>query len=265
MRWEHLTHKDFKKAVKASKGVCALPLGVIEKHSEHLPLGIDIIKVHEMCCEAAEKEPVVVFPWYYFTQINEARHLAGTIAIKPDLMFDLLENVCDEIGRNGFKKIVLVNGHGGNNMFLPYFVQAMCSKRRPYTVYLPAGVYGALKDKIMRVLDTEENHAGEFETSILMASNPELVKMKDLPKKPGLPLNRAKHINGIMTPMFWYCDYPEHYAGDARRSTPEKGRKIMKLAVDYIADNFKRIKNDRITPKLLDEFAGKSERVGKNV
>jgi creatinine amidohydrolase len=62
MNWEHLTSPEFAAAVETSGGVCLVPLGVIEKHGDHLPLGQDVIYIHDVCSLAAEREPAVVSP-----------------------------------------------------------------------------------------------------------------------------------------------------------------------------------------------------------
>src|SRR5690554_4628985 len=123
MLWEELTAPEFEKAREKAKGVCVVPFGVIEKHGTHLPLGTDMIIARRVAEDLAKEEPVVLFPYYYFGQIFEARHVPGTIAVKPDLLFGLLDEVCDEIARNGFDKIVLLNSHGGNPMLIKYFMQ----------------------------------------------------------------------------------------------------------------------------------------------
>ena len=82
MQWEHLTATDFAAAARDT-GVCILSIGVLEKHSEHLPLGTDFLNGHRVACMAAEKEPAVVFPPFYFGQIYEARCFPGTITLKP--------------------------------------------------------------------------------------------------------------------------------------------------------------------------------------
>ena len=111
MRWEELTGDQFPQAVQAVQGVCLLPLSCIERHGHHRPLGTDMFIGREMCQRAAALEPASVFPDFIFTQILEARHVPGTIAIKPELFLRLLDNVCREIARNGLKKIGIVNAH----------------------------------------------------------------------------------------------------------------------------------------------------------
>jgi len=76
---------------------------------------------------------------YLFTRnylhINEARHQPGTIAYSPELIWDILQETLDELSRNGFKKIIIINGHGGNNAFLNYFGMAQLSEKRDYALY----------------------------------------------------------------------------------------------------------------------------------
>jgi len=136
MRWENLTAVDFAAAVTRAGGTCIIPLGVVEKHGEHLPLGTDVFIARAVAEAAVKTEPCVIFPAYYLMQIHEAKHQPGTIAIDFRLMFDLLENCCREIARNGVKKIVLLNGHGGNSGFLHCFADFMLERPRDYTLYI---------------------------------------------------------------------------------------------------------------------------------
>ena len=92
MQWEELTAPEFAAAARET-GVCVVAMGVLERHSEHLPLGTDYLVGHAIACRAAEKEPAVVFPPFYFGQIYEARCFPGTVTIKPALLLELLANV----------------------------------------------------------------------------------------------------------------------------------------------------------------------------
>ena len=95
----------------------------------------------------------MVFPAYYFGQIFEARHEPGTMAYSARLQMELLQETTAEMARNGCKKIVIVNGHGGNDHFLPYFAQAQLATPHDYVVSVlsrpnyPAG-RPALKSKV---------------------------------------------------------------------------------------------------------------------
>lgn len=262
MRWEELTWKEFPGAVEMSKGVCLLAMGVLEKHGNHLPLGTDVFNVHKLACLAADKEPAIVFPQYYFGQIYEAQHMQGTLAIRPQLLMDLLENVCDEIGRNGFRKVLLVNGHGGNTHMLNFFLQLMLYRKKPYVVYLAGGWPSKREDLeyYRKLMDTQEHgHACECETSYGLANFPELVKMDEVPAKPGHTLNRLGHLGDIHTPMDWFAQYPDHYAGDARPASREKGEKLRQKSVEHLAQTIRRVKEDETLPTLYDAFFSRTE------
>jgi creatinine amidohydrolase len=113
-KWEELTAPDFVQAIHQSQGVCVLPFGIIEKHGPHLPLGTDLLDVRFAVTNAVKQEYAVVFPEYYFGQIFEARQQPGTVAYSLSTQLTLLQETVSEMARNGCKKIVIVNGHGGN-------------------------------------------------------------------------------------------------------------------------------------------------------
>src|SRR5688500_9244336 len=113
-RWDELTASDWPEALQRSNRTIILPIGILEKHGPHAPMGSDLIHVREWAARAAKKEYAVVFPDYFYGQINEARHQPGTFALPNRLVLELLDSTCAEIGRNGFNKIIIINGHGGN-------------------------------------------------------------------------------------------------------------------------------------------------------
>jgi len=256
MHWEELTAAEFPEAVAASKGVCLVPLGCVEKHADHLPLGTDYINVKHLCQEAAKVEPAIVFPPYYFAQINCARHCPGTIAIKHGLLVDLLEACCDEISRNGLDKIVLVNGHGGNSNFLRFFCQIMLEKQRDYVVFL-ADLRPLSPDVKAMLQSTVFGHADESETSRMLIARPDLVKMDKIGKD-GLPLGRMKDFSGkLFTGIWWYADYPTHYAGTAEYATAEKGKAILQDRVNALVEAIRLVKTDDTPARLQAEFFSK--------
>src|SRR3954471_16784995 len=136
VHWEELTGPDFIKAIARAQGTCLLPFGILEKHGPHLPLGTDLLDVRHAALGAAEQEYAVVTPQYYFSQIFEARQEPGTVAYSARLQLELLQETTDEMGRNGCKKIVIVNGHGGNNHLLPFFAQSQMAAPHDYVVYV---------------------------------------------------------------------------------------------------------------------------------
>lgn len=257
MKWEELTAPEFKKAVAEVGGVCVLPLGIMEKHGEHLPLGTDLYCARALAEEAVRREPAILFPPYYFGQIHEARHQPGAVALPSCLFFELLETVCGEIARNGLKKIVLVNGHGGNNAFLTFFLQTMLERERDYFLYLAQGGDGGPKWKALRET-TQDGHAGESETSAMLALRPDLVKMEAIGGD-GTPRKRMAHLQGASSGIWWYADFPDHYAGDGAYGTAEKGRAMFEYETEQLADLIRRVKADTQVPALTREFYGRTQ------
>src|SRR6266849_2210798 len=158
--WEELTAGDFRQGIQNSKGTGWLPFGILEKHGPHLPLGTDLLHVRYASLQAASQEYAVVFPEYYFGQIFEAKHEPGTVAYSMELQLRLLQETADEMARNGCKKLIIINGHGGNEHLLPFFAQAQLDKPRDYVVYVLDGE--SADQQIARLKRGRMHHAPGF-------------------------------------------------------------------------------------------------------
>ncbi len=253
MHWEELTAPDFAKAVRDCGGVCLLPIGCVEKHGEHLPLGTDYLYIKYMAGLAARIEPAIVFPHYWFGQINEARHCPGTVALRHEMLMNLLEACCDEIARNGLTKIILVNGHGGNTFFLKFFCQVMLEKPRDYVVYLYENQ--PMDPKVSAMLETTNHaHGEEVETSRMLVVRPDTVKM-DQVSNTGSPLGRMSPFEKkLFAGIGWYADYPTHYAGQAEYASAEKGRALIQDRAEKLAEVIRLAKSDETPAELQAEF-----------
>ncbi len=250
--WEELTGPDFIHAIHQSQGVCILPFGIIEKHGTQLPLGTDLIDVRYASLQAAKQEYAIVFPPYYFGQIAEARHEPGTVSYSAKLQMELLQATTNEMARNGCKKIVIVNGHGGNESFLPYFAQSQLDSPKDYVVYIyglqhPAPDAPPLKDKV-------DEHAGETETSLMMVSRPDLLHMNRIGQESGADQDRVHLPPGVYTGIWWYAKFPDHYAGFAQYATAKLGEMDMKAWAGGIATAIRAVKADQTSLALQNRF-----------
>lgn len=262
VKFEELTAAEFAQAVELSRSVCIIPMGILEKHGPHLPLGTDMMDAREVSLRAAKKEYSIVFPEYYFGQIYEAKHQPGTIAYSPDLVWNLLQETCDELARNGLKKIVIVNGHGGNRFFLHYFCQAQLANPKDYAVVLftpESDPEVAEKVKALRKT-TDGGHAGETETSMILALRPELAHVERGKDQSGENLKRLEHIPNIFTGIWWYARYPNHYAGDGSQANPEIGELLFTSRADQLANLIKTLKKDNAILRLQREFFENAEK-----
>ena len=258
---EELTSPQFAEAVALSGGVCVIPLGIIEKHSRHLPLGTDLFEARAAVITAAKKEYAVVFPPYYTGQIFEAKHQPGTIAYSKDLMWQMLEETCNELSRNGLKKIILFNGHGGSTYFLDFFCQSQLASRKDYIVVLFQPGADQSLDKEIDALKTArlDGHAGEEETAMMSFIRPDLVHADALGEESGADLQRLADMPHGFTGIHWYARFPNHYAGDLAQPNARLGELLIEKDAAQLAELIRYLKNNNTIEQLQEEFFDRSD------
>ena len=258
-KWEELTAPNFIQAIHQSQGVCVLPFGIIEKHGPHLPLGTDLLDVRFAVLNAVQQEYAVVFPEYYFGQIFEAQQEPGTVAYSLATQLTLLQETVKEMARNGCKKVLIVNGHGGNNSLLPLFAQAQLATPRDYVVY----VFGLPNENVpgRPPLKTPGGgmHAGESETSDMLIARPDLVHMDQADSESGADQNHLQLPQSVYTGIWWYAKFPDHYSGVGSAARKELGEFDQKEWARQIAEAIKAVKGDQQALKLQNEFFEKSQ------
>jgi len=255
-KWEEITSPQFSKAVALAGGVCVIPMGVIEKHGPHLPLGTDMFEARETAFRAAQKEYAIIFPPYFLGQIFEARHQAGTLAYSNDLLWKMLEETCNELSRNGLKKIILKNGHGGNSSFLQYFCQSQLAGRKDYIVVLFREGNDQVNGPEIKSLKKAkvDGHAGEEETSMMSVIRPDLVDQEAIKSQSGLNQDRLDKMPFGYTGIWWYADYPNHYASDVAQPNKRLGELLLESEAGQLAVLIKYLKNNNTVEELQEEF-----------
>src|SRR5579871_5920912 len=257
VRWDELVATDWAKAIELSKGTCLLPIGILEKHGPHLPIGSDLIGAQARAREAAHQEYVVVFPDYFYGQIYEAKYAEGTVALPPKLISDLLQATLDEIARNGFKKILIYSSHGGNPHWLRFFVQSQLDKRRDYVVYYfdpkPDPAFNTEFQKIRKTPLEGDEHAGEQETSRILAIRPDLVKLDRAGNEDGSDQKRLASMPNLWTAVSWYARFPNHYAGVGSAASVEEGKFSNEHITEMLVKAVRNVKNDQTTPRIQKE------------
>lgn len=262
VQYEELTAVQFPQAVLRAEKTCIIPIGILEKHGPHLPLATDLYDSREIALRAAKKEYSVVFAPYYFGQIYEAKHQPGTIAYSPELVWKILQETCNELARNGFDKIILVNGHGGNNSFLHYFCQAQLAEPKNYAVYLFEPQQDVEDAAIIKKLrkTTFGGHADESETAMMLSHRPDLVHMDLADKQSGADQQRLNALENSYTAIWWYARFPNHYAGDAKPAAKELGEQILQIKTQQLQKMLRSVKADEKTLQLQDQFFQESQK-----
>ncbi len=273
-RWLYRTSGDLEELVQESKGVCVIPMGCVEKHGLHLPLGTDIMHAGRIAYLASQLETVCIFPDFIFGDVPGRTDVTphGNVSVSLELEMMLLEQLCGEISRNGFKKIAVYNGHGGNRPWLQSFMRKVRRDPHDYAlVVIDCGlsVPHVMAEKILAegrecvpemtdedvelVLKYHEQgmtigHACFCETAYIMENWPETVKLDRLGVESGLSVHAADYLNeaGItMENAGWDVDYPNAYSGHDPVGCNERiGRAAVRLEAERVAHAFKVLKEE---------------------
>ena len=272
MLWENLREEEFDKAIERSGGLCVIPIGCLEMHGQHLPVGTDTKTCTHIAKEASKIEPVVVFPGQYIGSVPGLNMWKGSIDISLELRLRLLDELCSEIARNGFKKIMLLNGHGGNCATFSAFVRNTLHAKKDYIVVerneyqygiqrlardIKAGEhFEELDDKdISNILNFADNkyltgHACVNETSIMMALYPEFVDVSRAVVVNGLSRHRTDHLRRKPYALdggvaFWLLDHPDSFEGEhIEMASANIGKVILRKRIEYQAEACRLLKNE---------------------
>jgi len=260
MRWEELSTKEMKQLAIDSGGVCILQIGCVEKHGDHLPTGTDMFIGRAIVEQAAKTEPVLIFPYYFMGQASECKHYVGCVGASHELIMQALLEMCDEIARNGFKKIIIFNTHGGNIKFVDFFAMKLPSLDRDYVIYV-SGMWSYTAEESRKIYDAAGTtdlgeHGGLGETSVMLHIRPDLVHMDRQDSAAGYrrnPMPALKKHN-VFTGLTWYGNFPDHYAGDHTKATAELGKVIVDVTSDMLCEIIRNVRADDVTPALYKQY-----------
>ena len=177
------------------------------------------------------------------------------------MQLELLQETTDEMGRNGCKKVIIVNGHGGNEHFLPYFAQSQLAVSHDYVVYIferPSHSDQAGRPPMKSSKYAVDFHAGEGETSRTIVSRPDLAHLDRAKSESGEDQARVHLPDSLYTGIWWYARFPNHYAGDGSVATKELGEFDTKAAIDDLVTAIRAVKVDDESLKLQQEFNQKA-------
>ena len=253
MRWEEMSSPEIDK-LDRDRTVLLLPLGSVEQHSNHMPVGTDTILAHEVSRAAAaraSRAAVVVLPppWYGFS----AHHMrfAGTVTLPAATLIELAQHIADSLIAHDFRRLLIVNGHGGNGGSIDVMASEL-GHRHYGRARIAALTYFQLAREEIAALRKSPGggmgHAGEFETAMMMHLRPDLVKADravTVYPDPG-----SSYLNTDLlasSPVRTYLDFkdlsPTGVLGDPSHASPEAGSRYFTTVVDALA-------------RFIDDFVG---------
>ena len=218
-----------------------LPIGSFEQHGLHLPLITDTIhadtmaqKIHQL---AGPDFPLLILPTLPYGQSVEHTGFAGTLTLTPQTLLMVLADLCGSLADQGFKKIIVLNGHGGNSGLLSAYSAQLWNTHKSHMFIID--ISQMLFDPESPVqLDSpggQDYHGGELETSLILAAEPALVQMdkarNEVPTKYG-----GNHYLTLNGPFFMGWSSRDissiGIAGMATAGTAEKGKQMF----DFMAE-----------------------------
>lgn len=216
------TLKDFN---EHPKEIAVLPVGALEQHGSHLPVGTDNIIATAFAERMAEELNAYLLPCIGIASSIEHREAAGTVYLKADTLAAIIRDVADSLHYSGYKRLILINGHGGNWILKPT-IRQINRDIAPFEVVLIHT--GCANHRQHEVMDQVKNdiHAGEKETSIILHLCEEHVKkIKEPVHREFYPQDFMDYFDNLELTEDGYWGFPEE-------ATKEKGRKMLDLLVE---------------------------------
>ncbi len=233
MRLDEWTSEDFSRNVRPDT-VVILPVGSVEKHGSHLPLGSDLIQPMHVLVEVCKKTGAVLAPPIPYGVITTTRHYPGGIGVSFDSLRAFTRDVLRDMVRSGVHRVMIVSGHAAHDHMAALRAAAqdvVDEGNLKATVLSDYDIIYAQKD-----LPPKEGHAGMIETSRLLVHRPDLVKGRSPPGTYRLPpyavvQDARPYWNGV--------------TGDSSKATKEYGERLDRIVVDELV-------------KLVEELRGRA-------
>jgi creatinine amidohydrolase len=235
MKLEEMTSADF--AARVSKdSVVILPIGSIEEHGPHLPLATDCYQPMRVAEMVSKKTGAFIAPFLYYGVCNRTKEYPGTLSVSFEALRLIVRDILSELVRNGFKNLIVLTGHAGQDHMTALRVAAREVVRESKVKILVFSDYDIIYNKNM--LPPEDGHAGMGETSRIMAQKPKLVR-----KRPPAAENKMPEY-AILDDVkpFW-----PGWTGDPSKAGAALGRKLDVAVAAEIVRLFHDMKRWRVS------------------
>jgi creatinine amidohydrolase len=253
-----MTYEEVNEAVVEGR-VVLIPVGQLEEHGPHLPIDVDVVQVDYVCVEAARRSPGVLLaaPPIYYAFSEHVMDFPGTMAIRPEILLGYLFDIGNSFARQGFEKIVLVNGHGSNRPICEIACRRITNETSAYCATLTH--FGLVPDVMKQIRESPVGgiaHACEMETSEYMYLRPHLVKKEKIQDeyapdyRPWRADDFAVDSGPIHFMEFWSQRSKSGAEGAPSLATPEKGEKVLEATITRLIEFGKWWKELEFPPRV---------------
>ncbi len=161
----------------ASQALVVIPVGAVEQHGPHLPVGHDSFNVQQIAEMAAEKtgnEKILVAPTIWYGSSHHHIKFTGTMSLRGQTLLSVLCDLGNSLAMGGFKKILFLNGHGGNRFMAGEAAKTLVTEY-DNDLIVGAAEYWVIAGEALKKMNIRVGHAGNFETSVQMARDEKLI------------------------------------------------------------------------------------------
>lgn len=243
MRWEELTSAEIG-ALDRDKTVVILPLGAVEQHGNHMPLGTDTLLAQAVSLAAAATVGdtfVMPPPWYGFSPHH--MRFPGSVTLRVETLMAVVEDVVASLVRHDFRRILIVNGHGGNIGAIDVLASTLGHAHYGAARIATLTYFALAREAIAKLRKSKAGgmgHACEFETSMVQHIRPELVKIDRAETVYPDPGSRYLTTDLLGTQAIrLYHDFgdlsPTGTLGDPAYASPEAGKAFFAAVVGELA------------------------------
>ena len=233
--------------------VAVLPLGATEPHNLHLPYGTDHFEatiMGETICEAAHRDgaQVVLLPTIPYGTETNMRELPLALNLNPSTLNQVVTDLVESVANSGIRKILLLNAHGGNEM--KPLLRELAGQTEAH-LFL-CNFFHAMRGAYDAIFDHPEDHAGEMETSFMLAFRPDLVERHEdgtLTADDGTTAStrfQALNEGWVSITRPWHLLTTNSGSGNPHAATAEKGRQMMDVLVERVGRFLVELSNSHV-------------------
>ena len=236
---DELSHDAIRRLTEGGMDMVMLPIGAVEQHSLHLPLNVDYLLAQAIARGVSALTGVPVLPAVPYGHSSNHRGFHGTYSLRPETFQRIIEELCDWMHADGFRKVLFVNGNLPNQFPIQCAI-ANLGSRHP-DMRLRSVNWWDINPDLRNWFSTDESfgrcHANVAETSLMLHLRPDLVDMSKTYAMPGKGVRPFWHYPHAMVSR-------DGHQGDPSKATAERGKAMFDLAVESLADQVRKARNE---------------------